>query len=81
MTCVLSVVFGNMLRLDGGSMNYVVPLLMQSTITIDIRELFFSMAFIANSGALMDLSMDIALSLRRDMRAQARYIAPCAGKE
>lgn len=59
-TCALSVVFGNMLRLDGGSMNYVVPLLMQSTITIDIRELFFSMAFIANSGALMDLSMDIA---------------------
>lgn len=60
MTCVLSVVFGNMLKLDGGSMDYVVPLLMQSTITIDMRQLFFSMAFIANSGALMDLSMDIA---------------------
>ena len=28
--------------------------------SLDIRSLFFAMVFIANSGALMDLSMDIA---------------------
>lgn len=59
-TCALSVTFGTLLKLDGGSMNYVVPLLMQSSMQVDIRSLFFAMAFIANSGALMDLSMDIA---------------------
>lgn len=60
LTCVLAVVFGNLLKLDGGSLTYVVPLISQSTMQLDIRELFFAMVFIANSGALMDLSMDIA---------------------
>ncbi|NLO86457.1 MAG: YibE/F family protein [Clostridiales bacterium] len=60
LTCVLAVVFGNMLKLDGGSLPYVVPLLSQSTMTLNLRELFYAMVFIANSGALMDLSMDIS---------------------
>ena len=60
LTCVLAVVFGNLLKLDGGSLPYVVPLIAQSTMSLDIRTLFFAMVFIANSGALMDLSMDIA---------------------
>ena len=60
LTCVLAVVFGNLLKLDGGSLPYVVPLIAQSTMSLDIRSLFFAMVFIANSGALMDLSMDIA---------------------
>lgn len=60
LTCVLAVVFGNLLKLDGGSLPYVVPLISQSTMQLNIRELFFAMVFIANSGALMDLSMDIA---------------------
>lgn len=60
LTCVLAVVFGNLLKLDGGSLPYVVPLIAQSTMRLDIRSLFFAMVFIANSGALMDLSMDIA---------------------
>ena len=57
---MLAVVFGNLLKLDGGSLPYVVPLIAQSTMSLDIRTLFFAMVFIANSGALMDLSMDIA---------------------
>ena len=60
LTCVLAVVFGHLLKLDGGSLPYVVPLIAQSTMSLDIRSLFFAMVFIANSGALMDLSMDIA---------------------
>ena len=60
LTCALAVGFGTLLKLDGGSLPYVVPLIAQSTMTLDIRSLFFAMVFIANSGALMDLSMDIA---------------------
>lgn len=63
LTCALAVGFGGLLKLDGGSLPYVVPLLSQSSLQLDIRQLFFAMVFIANSGALMDLSMDIAAAL------------------
>jgi uncharacterized membrane protein len=59
-TCVLAVAFGNLLKVDGGSLPYVVPLIAQGGMKINLKELFFSMVFLANSGALMDLSMDIA---------------------
>lgn len=60
LTCALAVTFGRLLKLDGGSLPYVVPLLAQNALQLDIQSLFFSMVFLANSGALMDLSMDIA---------------------
>lgn len=60
LTGVLAVVFGRLLKLDGGDLPYIVPLLSQSSLQLNIRELFFGMVFIANSGALMDLAMDIA---------------------
>lgn len=60
LTCALAVGFGTLLKLDGGSLPYVVPLIAQSTMSLDIRSVFFAMVFIGNSGALMDLSMDIA---------------------
>ena len=55
-TCVLSVVFGTLMKHDGGTLTYAAPLLSQSTMTFDLRDLFFAMVFIANSGAPMDLS-------------------------
>ena len=51
-----------MLKLDGGDTPYIVPLLSQSAMTIDPKALFIGMVFIANAGALMDLSMDVAIS-------------------
>lgn len=50
------------LRLDGGDLPYVVPLLSQSSLQLDTRGLFIGMMFIANSGALMDLSMDVSVA-------------------
>lgn len=61
-TCLLAVGFGRLLRLDGTNMPYVVPLLSQSAMQIDIREIFLAMVFIANSGSLMDLAMDVSAS-------------------
>ena len=60
LTCALAVAFGNLLKVDGGSLPYVVPLIAQGGMKINLKDLFFSMVFLANSGALMDLSMDIA---------------------
>lgn len=63
-TLVLSVALTDALKLDGGDIAYIVPLLSQSFMTLDVKALYCGMIFIANSGALMDLSMDIAASCR-----------------
>ena len=61
-TGVLSIVLTDALKLDGGDIAYIVPLLSQAFMTLNARSLYCGMIFIANSGALMDLSMDIAAS-------------------
>lgn len=61
-TCVLAVALTDALKLDGGDVPYLVPLLSQAHMDIDARALFCGMMFIANSGALMDLAMDISAS-------------------
>lgn len=62
-TCGASLLLTHLLKLDGGDLPYVVPLLAQSSMRIDMRGLYIGMMFLANSGALMDLSMDVAVSL------------------
>jgi uncharacterized membrane protein len=61
-TCVLALLFTGWLKLDGGDIPYLIPLLSQSSLQLDPRGLFIGMMFIANSGAVMDLSMDISVS-------------------
>ena len=67
-TCALAVLFGNWLKLDGSNLPYVVPIIAQSNMTLNLREIFFAMVFISNSGALMDLSMDIASACQELIR-------------
>lgn len=43
------------LKLDGGDLPYVVPLLSQSAMRVDTRSLYIGMMFLANSGALTDI--------------------------
>lgn len=62
-TCGSAILLTYLLKLDGGDLPYVVPLLAQSSMNIDTRGLYIGMMFLANSGALMDLSMDVAVSL------------------
>ena len=59
-TILLAVIFIHLFKLDGGGLPYIVPLLSQSGMTFDMNQLFLSTVFIANSGAVMDLAMDIA---------------------
>ena len=63
LTCLLAVVFGNALKLDGGDIPYVVPLISQAGLKLDIKDLFFSMVFLGSSGALMDLAMDMSAAV------------------
>ncbi len=67
-TFVLGLVLTDWLKLDGGDVPYLVPLLAQSTLQTDPRALFIGMMFIANSGALMDLSMDVSVACEEVQR-------------
>ncbi len=62
-TCLAAWGLTILLKLDGGDLPYVVPLLSQSAMQVNTRSLYIGMMFLANSGALMDLSMDISVSL------------------
>ena len=62
-TCLSAWGLTILLKLDGGDLPYVVPLLSQSAMQVDTRSLYIGMMFLANSGALMDLSMDISVSM------------------
>ena len=62
-TCLAAWGLTYALKLDGGDLPYVVPLLAQSSMGIDTRALSIGMMFLANSGALMDLSMDVSVSM------------------
>lgn len=70
-TLLLAFVFIRLFKLDGGGLPYIVPLLSQSGMAFDMNQLFLSTVFICNSGALMDVSMDIAASC-----AEVRQHAP-----
>ena len=62
-TCTAAWLLTLTLKLDGGDLPYVVPLLAQSAMGVNTRELYIGMMFLANSSALMDLSMDISASM------------------
>lgn len=55
-TCLSAWELTILLKLDGGDLPYVVPLLSQSAMRVDTRSLYIGMMFLANSGALMDIS-------------------------
>jgi uncharacterized membrane protein len=67
-TCLLAVLLTGWLKLDGGDLPYVVPLLSQSALRVNVRDLYIGMMFIANSGALMDLSMDVSVGCQEVQR-------------
>ena len=62
-TCTAAWLLTLTLKLDGVDLPYVAPLLAQSAMGVNTRELYIGMMFLANSGALMDLSMDISASM------------------
>jgi len=67
-TFLLAMLFTGWLKLDGGDLPYVVPLLSQSALQVNTRDLYIGMMFIANSGALMDLSMDVSVGCQEVQR-------------
>ncbi len=60
LTAVLAIISGNVFRIHGAVMPFAENLLYSGYQNLDLTRIFLSCIFIASSGALMDLAMDIA---------------------
>lgn len=62
-TCVLAIVFGRAFRVNGAVRPFSETLLYTGFAYLDLTRLFFAGIFLASSGAVMDVSMDVAASM------------------
>lgn len=63
LTCVLAIVFGKLFRIHGAILPYSESLLHAGYGNLNLTDIFISGIFIASSGALMDIAMDISASV------------------
>ena len=63
LTCLLSVLFGGAFRIHGAVKPFAETLLYCGYPNLDLGRVFLSGIFIASSGAVMDLAMDIAAAM------------------
>ena len=62
LTCMLSVIFGTLFKIPGEIKPFAESLLYIGFLDMRLSDIFLSGIFIASSGALMDVTMDIAAS-------------------
>lgn len=60
LTCILAVCFGKAFKLHGAVVPFSETLLYSGYANLDITRIFFSGIFLASSGAVMDVAMDIS---------------------
>lgn len=63
LTCALSLLFGHLFRVHGAVKPFAETLLYSGFPGIDLGRIFMSGIFVASSGAVMDLAMDVATSM------------------
>jgi uncharacterized membrane protein len=68
-TCVLAIVFGRAFRVNGAVRPFSETLLYTGFAHLDLTRLFFAGIFLASSGAVMDVSMDVAASMEEVRKA------------
>jgi uncharacterized membrane protein len=61
--CILAVVFGGLFRVHGAVIPYAETLLHVGYSNIDLTKIFLAGIFLASSGAMMDVAVDIAVSV------------------
>ncbi len=62
-TCVLSIIFGNLFHIHGAVKQFSETLLYSGFPHLDISKIFLSGIFLASSGAVMDIAMDISAAM------------------
>jgi len=63
LTCCLAISFGHAFRIHGSILPYSESLLYAGYAHLNLTDIFIAAIFIASSGALMDLAMDISASV------------------
>ncbi|MEN8905537.1 MAG: YibE/F family protein [Clostridiales bacterium] len=63
LTCILAIIFGHFFKIHGTIMPFSESLLYSGYSHLRLSDIFIAAIFIASSGALMDLSMDISASV------------------
>ncbi|MBP2653943.1 MAG: YibE/F family protein [Firmicutes bacterium] len=61
--CILAVVFGTLFKVHGAVVPYAETLLHVGFSYIDLTKVFFAGIFLASSGAMMDVAVDIAVAV------------------
>ncbi len=69
LTCVLALWFANAFKLHGAVRPFAEMLLYSGYIELNISHIFIASIFIASSGAVMDIAMDIAATMDEIYRA------------
>ena len=72
LTCALSVVFGRYFRIPGEIKPFAETLLYTGFPALDLAEIFLAGIFIASSGAVMDISMDVSASMAEIVAREPR---------
>ena len=63
-TCLLSIIFGNLFKIHGAVIPYSETLLNVGFSNINLTKIFLAGIFLASSGAMMDVAMDIAVAVK-----------------
>ncbi|WP_371367380.1 hypothetical protein SRRS_13540 [Sporomusa rhizae] len=61
--CIMAVIFGSLFKVHGAVVPYAETLLHVGFSHIDLTKVFLAGIFLASSGAMMDVAMDIAVSV------------------
>ena len=62
-TCLLGIIFGDLFKIHGAVVPFSETLLHVGFSTLDLTKVFFAGIFLASSGAMMDVAMDISISV------------------
>lgn len=63
-SCILAIVFGKMFKIHGAVVPYAETLLHLGFPNINITKIFIAGIFLASSGAMMDVAVDIAVAVK-----------------
>ena len=63
LTCVLAIIFGNLFKIHGAVMDFSESLLYSGYSHLNLTEIFIAATFIASSGAVMDIAVDMVAAM------------------
>jgi len=63
LTCIIAIIFGGTFRIHGAIVPFSETLLYSGYPNLDITRIFIAGIFLASSGAIMDVAMDISASI------------------